>query len=117
MQNLEKNATYDELRERLLFLQLELNKEKQEKSKIEQQEARIREEYISLQQEFLRVKEQLQVVTPSTPKSRKYSKNEFIDCASEIKSKTNATPQVLRLNPNETFFPNHTYAFANDSHV
>lgn len=112
---MEKNASYDELRERLLFLQLELNKEKLEKNKIEKQEARIREEYLNLQQEFLRVKEQLRVVTPSTPKSRKYSKNEFIDCSSEIKSKN--TPQVVRLNLNETFFPNHTYVFSNDSHV
>lgn len=114
-QNLEKSASYDELKDRLLFLQIELNKEKNEKNQIKIQEAQIREEYINLQQEYLKVKEQLRVTTPTTPSRKFLNKNEFIDCGNEIKQKPNATPQVLRLN--DTFFPNHTYAFSNDSHV
>ena len=113
---MEKTASYDELKDRLLVLQLELNKEKQEKTQIKRQEAQIREEYINLQQEYLRVKEHLRVTTPTTPTSRKFSnKNDFIDCGNDIKQRQHTTPQVLRLN--DIFFPNHTYAYSNDSHV
>lgn len=73
----------------------------------------------------MKIKEKLvvkEVLPPSTPTSRRYSvKSEFIDCGNDFKNKQGTTPQVLRINNNETFFPttnrDSSYTKSHDGHI